>query len=121
MEGAEYNAQTTLAGDLLIVMALEEPVPMDYAIIVNPFALNVVKTAQIYSSWYEENARIDLVQTNSDPPRDCISVGNESSPCMLSSLILCISFSQRILPPFQRWYTTATLPSTIYMHFKQTH
>jgi hypothetical protein len=94
MEGTEYNAQTTLASDLSLVIAHEEPSAINYVMSVKPCAVNAVKTAQIHSSWYEENARTDLVQRNSDPPLANISVGNATSQCMFASLILCITLSQ---------------------------
>jgi hypothetical protein len=77
--GAEYNAQTTLSGVPAMVMARVKPIAMNYAMFVNPFATNAVKTAQIHSWWYEEIARIDPAQRNSDPPRAYISVVNELS------------------------------------------
>jgi len=67
--GAEYNAQTTLSGVPAMVMADVKPIAINYAMFVNPFATNAVKTAQIHSWWYEEIARIDPAQRNSDPPR----------------------------------------------------
>jgi len=47
----KYNAQTTLSGVLAIVMARVKPIAIKYAMFVNPFATNAVKTAQIHSWW----------------------------------------------------------------------
>jgi len=88
--GAEDNAQTTLSGVPAMVMARVKPIPIDNAMFVNPFATNAVKTAQIHSWWYEEIARIDPAQRNSHPPRAYISVVNELSQRLFSSLTLCI-------------------------------
>jgi hypothetical protein len=101
--GAEYNAQTTLSGILAMVMAHVKPIVINYAIFVNPFATNAVKTTHIHSWWYEEIARIDGAQRNSDPPCAYVSVVNESSQQLFSSLTLCITFSQRLLAPVQQW------------------
>jgi len=77
--GAEYNAQTTLTGIPAMVMAGVNPIAINYAIFVNPFATNAVKTAHIHSWWYKEIATIDPAQRNADPPRAYISVVNELS------------------------------------------
>jgi len=50
-------------------MACVKPIGINYAMFMNPFAMNAVKTAQIYSWWYEEIAKADQAQRNSDPPR----------------------------------------------------
>jgi hypothetical protein len=71
----EYNAQTTLSGVQAMVMARVKPIAINYAMFVNPFAMNAVKTAQIHSWWYAEIARIDPAQRNSDPPCAYISSG----------------------------------------------
>jgi len=105
--GAEYNAQTTLSGVPAMVMAHVKRIAINYVKFVNPFATNAVKTAQIHSWWYEEIARIDPAQRNSDPPRASISVVNELSQRLFSSLTLCIRLSQRLLTPVQQWYTGA--------------
>jgi len=47
--GAEYNAQTTLSGFPAMVMAHVKPIAINYAMFVNPFATNAVKTAQNHS------------------------------------------------------------------------
>jgi len=65
--GAEYNAQTTLAGVPAMDMASAKPTAINYATYVNPLAMNAVKTAHIHSWWYEEIPRIDPAQRNSDP------------------------------------------------------
>jgi len=66
---AEYNAPTTLPGILAMVMARGKPIAIDYAMFVNSFARNVVKTTQIHSWWYEDITWIDPAQRNSDVPR----------------------------------------------------
>jgi hypothetical protein len=68
---------------------------------VNPFATNAVKTAQIHSWWYEEIARIDPVEGDSDPPRGYISWVCELSQRLFLSLTLRIRQSQRLLAPVQ--------------------
>lgn len=60
-------------------MAHVDPIPINYAMFVYPFAMNTVKTNQIHSWWYEHVARIDPAHQNSDPPYVYISVVNESS------------------------------------------
>jgi hypothetical protein len=72
--GAEYNAQTTLLGVPAMVMSRVTPIAINYDTFVNPVATNAVKTAQIHNWWYEEIARIDPAQRNSDPPEASISV-----------------------------------------------
>ena len=104
--GAEYNAQTTLSGIPGMVMARVKPIAMNYAMFVNPFPTNAVKTAQIHSWWYEEITRIHPAQRNSDPPCAYISVVSESSQGLISSLTLCVRLSQRLLASVQQWYTT---------------
>jgi len=81
--GAEYNTQTTISRVPVMVMACVKPLAIKYAIFVNPFATNAVKTAQIHSWWYEEIARIDPAQRNSDPPPAYNSVVNELSTILL--------------------------------------
>jgi hypothetical protein len=44
--GAEYNAQTTLSGVPAMVMARMQRIDINYAMFVNSFATNVVKTAR---------------------------------------------------------------------------
>jgi len=77
--GAGYNTQTTLSGVLAMVMARVKPIAINDAMFVNPIAMNAVNTAQIHSWWYEEIARIDPAQRNSDPPRAYMSVVNDLS------------------------------------------
>jgi len=79
MFGAEYNAQTPLSGIPVMVMAGVKSIAINCVMFVNPSATNAVKTAQIHSLLYEEIARIDPAQRNSDPPCMYISVVNESS------------------------------------------
>jgi len=76
--GAEYNAQTTVSGVPAMVTAGGKPIAINFQMFVNPSATNEVKTALIQSWWYEEFARIDPAQRNSDPPYAYISVVNES-------------------------------------------
>jgi hypothetical protein len=113
--GAEYNAQTTLSGVSVMVMARVKPIAINYAMFVNPFATNGVKTAQIHSWWYEEITRIDPAQRNSDPPRAYVSVINELSQPLFSSLTLCITLLQRLLAPVQQWYTAGRPQPTLFM------
>jgi len=116
--GAECNAQTTLSGVPAMVMARVKPIAIKYALFVNPFDTNAVKSAQIHSWWYEEIARIDPAQKNSDPPPANISVVNELSQQLFSSLTLCIGFTQRLLAPVQQWYTAARPQSTLFTDFE---
>jgi hypothetical protein len=90
---AEYNAQTTLSGVPAMVMARVKPILINFAMFVNRFATTTVKIAQIHSWWYEELARIDPAQRNSDLPCAYISVVNELSQRWFSSLTLCIRLS----------------------------
>jgi len=62
-----------------MIMACVKPIARRYEMFVNPFATNAVKTTQIHSWWYEEIARMDPAQRNSDPPHAYISVVNEPS------------------------------------------
>jgi len=47
--GIEYNALVTLSGILVMVMARVKPTGINYAMFVNLFATNPVKTALIHS------------------------------------------------------------------------
>jgi len=60
--GGEYNTQTTLSVVLGMVMARVKLLSMNYAVFVNPFAMNVGKTDQVHSVWYEDVGRIDPAQ-----------------------------------------------------------
>jgi hypothetical protein len=71
-------------------------VAIDYAMFLNPFATSWGKTAQINSLWYEEIARINPAQANSDPLRVYISEVNDSSQGLFSSQTLCIRLSQQL-------------------------
>jgi len=104
---AEYNPETTLSGVPAMVMAHVKPIPITYAVFVNPYATNVVKTTQIHSWCYEEIARIDPAQRKPNTPCAYISLVNELSQRLFSSLTLCISLSQILLPPIPQWYTVA--------------
>jgi len=44
-----YNAPTTLSGVPVMVIAHVKPIAITYAMFVNPFATNGVKTAQIHT------------------------------------------------------------------------
>jgi len=112
--GAEYNAQTTLSGVLAMFMEHVKSIAINYAMFVNPFAMNAVKAAQIHSLWYQEIARIDPAQRNPDPPYAYISVVNESSQQLFASLTLCISLSQILLALVQQWYTAARSQWTLF-------
>ena len=46
---AEYNAQSTHSGDLVMVMAAGNDIPINYVMFVNHFGMNAVKTALICS------------------------------------------------------------------------
>jgi len=116
--GIEYNAQTTLSAIPAMVMACVKPIAINYAMIVNSFAMNAVKTALIHSWWYEEIARIDPAQRNSDLPHAYISAVNELSQQLISSLTLCIRLLQRLLAPVQQWDTAARPQSTLFMDFE---
>jgi hypothetical protein len=93
--GAEYNAQKTLSGILTIIMARVKTVGINYVMFLTPFATNVGKTAQIHSWWYDEIARIDQAQRNTQPPRGYISVVNDLFPQLFSWLTMGIGQSQR--------------------------
>jgi len=104
-----------------MVMACVKPIAIDYVMIVYPYATNAVKTAQIHSWWYVESARTDPAQRNSDPPHAYISVVNESSQQMFSSLTLRIRRLLTLLGPVQQWYTAAKPQSTLLMDFEHSH
>jgi hypothetical protein len=99
-------------------MARVKPIAIKYAVFVNPFATNMVKTAQIHSWSYEEIALIDPAQRNSNPPHAYISVVNESSQRLFSSLTLFTRLSERLLAPVKQWYTAARLQSTRFTDFE---
>jgi len=80
-----------------MVMACVKPIAINYAMFVNPFATNVMKTAQIHSWWYEEIVRIDPAKRNSEFPRADISVVNVLSQRLFSSLTLFSRLSQILL------------------------
>lgn len=60
--GGEYNTQTTLSVVRGMVMACVKLLSIHYAVFVNPFAMNVGKTDQVHSLWYEDVGRIDPAQ-----------------------------------------------------------
>jgi hypothetical protein len=60
----KYIAQQTLPGVPAVVIACVKAVAFNYAMIVNAFVTNAVKTAEIHSWWYEEIAWIDPVHRN---------------------------------------------------------
>ena len=115
---AEYNAQTTHSCLSAMLMARVNPIVINYAMFLNPFATNAVTTAQIQSWWSEDIARIDPAQRNSHPPRAYISVVNESSQWLLPSLTLCIRLAQRLLAPVLQRYTAAWPQSTLFTDFE---
>ena len=101
-----------------MVMACVKPRAINYVIFANPFATNAVKTTQIHGWWYEEIARSDPAQRNSDPPRVYISVVNKLSQQLFSSLTLCIRLWQRLPASVQQWHITARPQLTLLMDFK---
>jgi len=62
-----------------MVMAQVKPIAINYVMFENSCSKNVVRTAQIHSWWYEEIARIEPAQRNSDHPHTYISMENELS------------------------------------------
>ena len=82
--GAEYIAQTTISCILATVLACVKPSVINYVMFANPFAMNVVKTTQIQRWWYEEIAKIDTAQRNSDPAPSakCILVTGSPKECL---------------------------------------
>ena len=103
--GAEYDSQTTLAAVPAMVLGHVQHIAISHLIFVNPFATHVVITFQIHSWEYEEIARIDQAQRNSDPPPAYISAVNESCQGLFSLLTLYIMLSQRLFTLVQEWYT----------------
>jgi len=99
-------------------MARVHPIAINYAMIVNHFATNAVKTAQIHCLWCEEIASINPAQRYCDPPHAYMLVVNELSQRLFSSLTLCIRLSQRLLAPVQQWYTAAGPQSTLFRDFE---
>jgi hypothetical protein len=77
--GAEYNTQGTHSAVRAMVKTHLKHIAINYTIFVNPFATNVAKTVQIHSLWYEQIARNDPAQRNSQPPHAYISVANNLS------------------------------------------
>jgi len=96
-----------------MVVAHVKPIAINFAMFVNPFATNAVKTTQIHTWWYEEIARFYSAQRNSDPARAYISVVNELSQQMCSMLALCIRLLHRSLDPVRQCYITARYQSTV--------
>ena len=86
----ECNGQIFLSSVPAIILACVKPIAINYAMFVNPFAMNVAKTDQIQSWWYEEIARIDPADRNSDPPYGYISVVTESFKKLYSAVTLSI-------------------------------
>jgi hypothetical protein len=116
--GAEYNAQTSLSAIPVMVMVHLMPITIIHAMFVNPFVTNAMQPAQIHSWWYEEIVRIDKAHRNSDPPHIYISVVNDSSQQLVSSLTLCIKLSYRLVASMQQWYTSARPQSTLITDFQ---
>jgi len=100
--GTEYDTQITLPGVPVIVMVPMKPIAINYATFTNSIATNAVNTAWIQSWSYEEIARIDPAQRNSDPPHAYILMVNTSFQQLFSSLTLCIRLSQSLLTPMQQ-------------------
>ena len=69
-----------------MVMAHVQPIAINYAMFVNRFATNALKTAQIRSWWYEALAMINPAQRNSDPPRAYIVSAKWIIPTIVSSV-----------------------------------
>jgi hypothetical protein len=74
----ECNAQTSLSGNLAMIIACWTPISIKYVMFVNPFATNVVQTAQIHCSRYADIAGIDPPLSKSHPAHAYISVVTES-------------------------------------------
>ena len=116
-----YDSEIALCHFPAIIMAHVKPRGINYSMSVNLFATNAVKTAQMLSWWHEEIARIDPAQRNSDPPCAYISVVNQSSQQLCSTVRLCISLSQWFLAPVPQWHTTPRLRLTLFTDFVQCH
>jgi hypothetical protein len=101
-----------------MVIAWVKPIPINCAKFLNPFATNAVKTTQIHSGWYEEIARLDPACRHCDPPCADISVVNELSQRLFSSLTLCIRLDQRVLIPMKQWYSAARPQLTLSIDFE---
>lgn len=71
-----------------MVMANVKPTDISYAMFVNRLTQNAVKTTQIQSLWYKEIARIDPTLKNLNHVPAYITVVNESSQRLFSSLTL---------------------------------
>jgi len=56
MSSTVYNTLATLSGIPAMVMAYVKPKAINYGMVVNLFATNAVKTAQVHFCWYEEIA-----------------------------------------------------------------
>jgi hypothetical protein len=104
-----------------MVIVHVKSIAINFAMFVNAFAMNAVRTVQIHCCWYEQIARIDPAQRISDPPCGYISEVNELSQRLFSSLTLYIRLSQLFRAPMQQWYTGARPQSTLLMEFKQSH
>jgi hypothetical protein len=63
---------------LMDTRVVADAIGINYAMFVNPFATNAVKTTQIHSCWREDMARIEPAQRNADPARVYITLVNES-------------------------------------------
>jgi len=100
-------------------MVHPKPIPINYAMFVNHFAKNAVKTTRIHCCWYEKIVRIDPAQRNSDPPHADRTVVNESSEWLFLSLTLHIRLLQWFLAPIQQWYTAGRLQSTQHTDVEQ--
>jgi hypothetical protein len=92
-----------------MVMANVKPTDISYAMFVNRLTQNAVKTTQIHSWWFKEIPRIDPTLRNLDPAPAYITVVNESSQRLFSSLTLQIRSLHRLLASMQQWYTSSRL------------
>jgi len=94
--GTPHNVQTMISDVPVMFMVGMKSIGIQYAMIVNPVATQVVMTAQIHHWGYEAIARIDSDQSNSDPLHSSISVVNKSSQQLFSWLTLYIRLYQRL-------------------------
>jgi hypothetical protein len=87
----------------------------------NTVAIDAVRTAPIQRWWYKAIAIIDPAHITSDPPHAYMSVVNESSRRLFSSLTVDRRLLQQFLAIVQQFYTTGKHPSTQYTDVKQSH
>jgi hypothetical protein len=94
-----------------MAMANVKPTDISYAMFVNRLTQNAVKTTQIHSWWFKEIARIDPTLRNLDPAPAYITVVNESSQRLFSSLTLQIRSLHRFHALMVYLFKTSTLDS----------